>query len=105
MRRWTIQQVSQELGIPASKIRFWEREIPSFKIPRGARGHRYFTDREVQTLRLIHHLREEKKIPLEQIGPILEDHLHPFHRQYKLIEELKSIRRFLVDLISELDGS
>ncbi len=105
MRRWTIRQVSKALVIPPSKIRYWERHIPQLQIPRDARGRRYFTDREMQLLQLIYHLRVEKKIPLDQVGAILEDHHHPYRREYKLAQSLKAVRQFLVDLMAEIDKS
>ncbi len=102
MRERSIQEAAREVGVTESKIRFWERTIKGLRFPRSATGHRVFYDEDIEVLRYIKFLREDKHIPLEQISDLLNTHRHIYRKEYQLIDRLGAVRRFLEEVIESL---
>ena len=59
---YSIGEVSKIIGISTSKIRFWEKEFDSIKPKKNKKGNRIFNKKELNKLKLIHHLLKEKNI-------------------------------------------
>ena len=57
---YSIGEVSKIIGISTSKIRFWEKEFDSIKPKKNKKGNRIFNKKELNKLKLIHHLLKEK---------------------------------------------
>lgn len=56
---WTIQEVSQQLGLSKSTLRFWEKEFEDYFSPlRTTGGQRRYCQKHVSMLQKIH---EQKK--------------------------------------------
>ncbi len=100
----SIQEAAREVGVPESKIRYWERTIPRLAFPRNRQGRRIFRDEDIETLKYIRFLREEKKVPLSRIPHLLEAMDHPYRIHYQLINELEGVRRFLEGLAQRLNA-
>ena len=66
VRYYSIGQVAKELKINTSTIRSWEIAIPGLrpKEIRGTAGRRYYTPEEVERVRLVRYLTQEKKMTL-----------------------------------------
>ena len=69
MEKLSISQVSRIIGYKPHVIRFYEKEF-DLQIPRNKSGHRFFTYREVETLKYIKQL-QEKGLTNSQIKVIL----------------------------------
>ncbi|HRH37837.1 MAG TPA: MerR family transcriptional regulator [Flavobacteriales bacterium] len=61
---WTIGEVADEIGVPSSSIRFWEKEFGGVSTKRTNRGDRLYTRKEIDQLRTIQHLVKEKGFTL-----------------------------------------
>jgi DNA-binding transcriptional MerR regulator len=60
-----IGEAARELGVEAYVLRFWETQF-SFLRPRHARSkHRFYTTRDVETLRLIKRLLHQERFTIE----------------------------------------
>ncbi len=67
-----IQEVSQNLGVPPSTIRFWEGEFPEFVRPRRtAGGQRRYSERDVMNLSQIKELLHINNRTIDQARRIL----------------------------------
>lgn len=69
-KRLSISQVSEITGYKTHVIRYYEKEF-DLVIPRNKSGHRYFTYKEVETLKYIKQL-QEKGLTNSQIKVILK---------------------------------
>jgi len=55
-RYFTITEVSDLLGLNASMLRYWEKEFRQLNPRTNARGKRFYTERDIATIREIHRL-------------------------------------------------
>lgn len=73
--RWSITDLSKELGIPQSRIRFWESY---FKIKvdrkknRGGKEERYYNEKQANKIRKIALLKKDGYYTLKGIDKLFE---------------------------------
>ena len=56
-----INEVAEKLGIHTQTLRRWEKEIPILDIKRDSKGHRFYSDSDVDILQKILALQAEGK--------------------------------------------
>lgn len=100
---YSIGEVADELGVATSLIRFWEREFPIIKPKKNRKGNRQFTQQDVQSVKLIYHLVKEKGYTLQGARDFISNGGPDMaNDKMELIESLKRVRAFLVQMRSEL---
>lgn len=52
-RYFSITEVSEQLGLNASQLRYWEKEFTPLKPRTNARGKRFYTESDVEIIRQI----------------------------------------------------
>lgn len=68
----SIATVSRETGIPASTLRFYEREMPGlFLIRKTTGGHRRYTAEDIARFATIRRLTETEELPLSEVRRVL----------------------------------
>ena len=98
---FTIGEVSEKLNLNISQIRFWEKEFSQLKISKTAGGTRNYSHSDIDTLRLIHKLLKEQGYTLEGAKEKLK-HDKELPQKQEIINRLKTVRQFLVDIKNEL---
>ena len=102
-RYFTIGEVASDLGVATSLIRFWEREFSIIKPKKNRKGNRQFTQQDVKNVKLIYHLVKEKGYTLQGARDFLEQGgPEVANDKVELIESLKRVKSFLVELREEL---
>jgi DNA-binding transcriptional MerR regulator len=98
---FTIGEVSEKLNLNISQIRFWEKEFSQLKISKTAGGTRKYSHSDIDILRLIHKLLKEQGYTLEGAKEKLK-HDKELPQKQEIINRLKTVRQFLVDIKNEL---
>lgn len=62
---YSIGEVAEKINVPASKIRFWDKEFSHLKPTKNSRGERRFTKDNISQLREIHHLLKDRGFTIE----------------------------------------
>ena len=62
---YSIGEVAALLGVPASKIRFWDKEFSHLQPTKNSRGERRFTKDNIRQLREIHFLLKDRGFTIE----------------------------------------
>ena len=88
------------LGVSQSLLRYWETEFSELKPSKNARGVRMYRQEDIELLRRIHHLTKECGLTLEGTREQLRTAENTDNMQ--VIETLKELRTFLVDIKSQL---
>lgn len=102
-RYFTIGEVARDLGVATSLIRFWEREFPIIKPKKNRKGNRQFTQQDLKNVKLIYHLVKEKGYTLQGARDFLDNGgIKKAGDKIELIESLKKVRCFLMELRQEL---
>ncbi len=88
------------LGVSQSLLRYWETEFSELKPSKNARGVRMYRQEDIELLRRIHHLTKERGLTLEGTREQLRNSDDTDNLQ--VIDTLKELRAFLVDLKSQI---
>lgn len=85
-----------------SLIRFWEKEFDILKPKKNAKGNRLFTQKDVDNLKIIFHLVKERGFTLDGAKKKLRENKTDSTPNEEIVERLKEIRGFLVELRDNL---
>jgi len=99
---YSIGEVAKELEVATSLIRFWESQFASIKPKKNKGGARRYTKEDIEQIKTIYFLVKERGYTLQGAKDLLES--SPSSKdKIEIIETLKRIRGFLVDLRAQLD--
>lgn len=88
--------------VKTSLIRFWEKEFDILKPKKNKKGNRLFTQKDVDNLKVIYHLVKERGYTLEGAKKKLRENKDDTIQNEEIVERLKDIRAFLVELRDNL---
>jgi len=102
---YTIGEVSQELDVNASLVRFWAGKVPEFIKPaRDKKGNRLFTARDMANFKVIYYLVKERGMTLEGAAKRMKDNITGEDKRVEVISRLTAIKEKLLG-ISEALGN
>ncbi|RRB06758.1 MerR family transcriptional regulator [Larkinella rosea] len=103
-RYYGIREVADMLGVNISKLRFYEKEFPTLKPRKNRAGDRIYTKDDIEHLRGILELVEEKKLTLEGARQHLKSSTSRQNEIKQMINRLQEIRKFLVATRDQLEA-
>ena len=92
------------MGIPASTLRFWEKEFTILRPRRNAKNIRVYTPQDVETIRKLYYLVKEKGLKLDAAQEYLNKNRQVVDKTFEVVENLKKIREQLVGLQTALNS-
>ena len=99
---YSIGEVAEIFGVAPSLIRFWETEFDVIKPKKNRKGNRQFTKEDIDNVRTIYHLVKEKGFTLQGAKEMLRNDNQSVRDKIELLESLKNVRSFLVELREKL---
>ncbi len=99
---YSIGEVAEQFNVAPSLIRFWESEFELIKPKKNRKGNRQFTKEDIDNVRTIYHLVKEKGFTLQGAKEMLRNDNNSVKDKIELIDSLRSVRRFLVELRDKL---
>jgi DNA-binding transcriptional MerR regulator len=99
---FSIGEVADLLGVATSLIRFWESEFDIIKPKKNRKGNRQFTREDIENVKLIFHLVKEKGYTLQGAKDLLRSNSESVKEKVELLDSLRRIREFLVDIRSQI---
>ena len=99
---YSIGEVANMFGVNTSLIRFWEKEFDILKPKKNKKGNRLFTQKDVDNLKVIYHLVKERGFTLDGAKKKLRENKGDTVQNEQIVERLKEIREFLVELRDNL---
>ncbi len=103
-RYYKISEVADILGLPASTLRFWEKQFTIITPRRNAHGTRFYSPKDVETIRMIHYLVKEKGLKLDAAQQQIRRNPQGVSRHHQAIERLKEIRQELQTMLDALNA-
>lgn len=104
---YSIGEVAAITEIATYVLRFWETEFSELKPSKNYKGHRYYTNEDIEIAKIIKRLMHEEKYTLEgarkKIKEILSNKESISTNNQKQIELLKKIKEGLLDILTLLD--
>jgi DNA-binding transcriptional MerR regulator len=99
---YSIGEVAKMFDVNTSLVRFWEKEFDILKPKKNAKGNRLFTQKDVDNLKVIFHLVKERGFTLDGAKRKLRENKGDTIQNEEIVERLKDIRGFLVELRDNL---
>lgn len=100
---YTIGEVSEMFDVNQSLLRYWESEFKTINPKRSPRGTRYYSQKDIEEIKLVHYLLRERKLKIEGAKQVLKNKRESTVRTQQVVEKLKSLRAELIDIIEELE--
>jgi DNA-binding transcriptional MerR regulator len=100
---FSLRETEEETGVPASTLRYWEKQFDELSPRKDGHGNRYYTREEQDLIKRIKYIRDELKITrIEAIRKELQaNSKHSDQRQaaleilMRVKEELCEIRKMI----------
>lgn len=99
---YRIGDVAEVLDIPASTLRFWEKEFTIIKPKRNAKNVRLYTPKDIETIRMIYFLVKDKGLKLNAAQAEIRRNRDGVSKRFEAIEKLRHVRNELLALQAAL---
>ncbi len=100
---YSISEVSTMLGIPASTLRYWEKELPTVSPRKSQGGTRKYSATDIEELRLVFRLVKEEGHTIDGVKRLLRRRRSTEQNKQEVISRLEAVRSELLGMIDELD--
>jgi DNA-binding transcriptional MerR regulator len=100
---YSMGEVAAMFNVNQSLIRFWEKEFDIIKPTKNKKGNRMFTKEDIENFRVIYNLVKERGYTLQGAKDKLRKNKNETFSNTEIVESLKKIKSFLLELKSELE--
>lgn len=99
---YTMGEVTEMFGVNASQIRFYEKEFDVLQPKKNKKGNRLFTPEDIENLKIIFHLVNDKGFTLKGAKEHLKNNSGEVKENQKIIASLEKLKDFLLKLNEEI---
>ena len=99
---YSIGEVAERYKVNVSLIRYWEKEFDILNPKKDKKGNRLFTEKDIKNLDIIYHLVKERNFTLKGAKKKLRENKNDTINNIEIINKLKEVRQFLVNLRNKL---
>ncbi|MDR0768629.1 MAG: MerR family transcriptional regulator [Dysgonamonadaceae bacterium] len=98
----SISEVARMLNVTSPTLRYWEKEF-GLNPHKTEKGSRRYSKKDVEALRLIHHLVKTKGLTLAGAKQKLKENPDTVTHSEEIVRRLKIVRAELAALVKEFD--
>ena len=96
---YSLRETETETGVPASTLRYWEKEFDQLSPRKDGHGNRYYTREEQELIKRIKYIRDELKITrIEAIRKELASNTKRSDERQSALDILLRVREELVEI-------
>ncbi|MBN1790759.1 MAG: MerR family transcriptional regulator [Bacteroidales bacterium] len=99
---FSIGEVAEMFQVNSSLIRFWEKEFDIIKPKKNKKGNRFFTQQDIESIRLIYHLVKERGLTLSGARKKIKENKEDTNNNYEVIKTLTDIKSMLLEIKESL---
>jgi DNA-binding transcriptional MerR regulator len=99
---YSISEVAQMFNVTNSTLRYWEKEF-GLNPNKTEKGSRRYSEKDIEALRLIHHLVKTRGLTLAGAKQKLKENPEIVANSEEILRRLKGVRAELADLVKEFD--
>ncbi len=100
---YSMGETCEIFGLPASTLRYWEKEFDMLKPRKNRKGDRYFSKNDIAIIRTIHYLTKVKGYTLQGARDALKNNFIGEADNAAIIAVLTEIKEMLLKIKKELD--
>ena len=101
---YSIAEVSEMFNLPASLLRYWEKEFPTIKPKKGGNNVRMYTKEDIEEIRLVNDLVKVRNMKLAAARELIQRNRQGAKNSNDLMARLTNVREQLVAIKRELDS-
>lgn len=98
-----IGEASEIIGVPASTLRFWEKNFPQIKPMKNKKGDRIYSTKDIEILKEIHYLSHNKGLRLANVSKKVSRNAVQTDARVFLIQQLRDFKEKLLKLKEQLE--
>jgi len=99
---YNIGETAEMFGVKTSLLRSWESKFELLKPFKNQRGTRFFTQKDIETIRTILYLTKEKGYTLQGAKDEIRANFSKAVTQADLILKLNTVKEFLLEIKNNL---
>jgi DNA-binding transcriptional MerR regulator len=99
---YSMGEVSVMFDAAPSRIRFYEKEFDVLQPKKNKKGNRLFTPEDIENLKIIFHLLDDKGYTLEGAKDHLKNNSSETRDTQRVISSLENLRSFLLEVRDQL---
>lgn len=100
---YSISEVAKIIGVNETALRFWEKEFKEINPRRSGRGIRFYSNDDLETIKLIHYLTKEKGLTLEGARKRLKKNRKKEASAMDVLQRLQEIRSELLAIRNNIE--
>ncbi len=104
-RYYSIREVADLFNVNISRLRYYEKEFPTLTPKKNRSGDRVYTKAEIDHLREILDLVENRGFKLQGAREYLNKKQTAQNETATMLDKLREIRQFMVDLRAKMDAT
>ena len=101
---YSIAEVSEMFDLPASLLRYWEKEFPTINPKKGGNNVRMYTKEDIEEIRLIIDLVKGRNMKLAAARELIQRNREGAKNSSDLLLRLTNVREQLLDIKRSLDA-
>ena len=98
-----IGEAAKIIGVPASTLRFWEKQFPQIKPMKNKKGDRFYNAKDLEVLREIYYLSHSKGVRLSNVSKKVKRDEAKITPQAELISQLRQFKEKLLKIKEQLE--
>lgn len=101
---YSIAEVSEMFNLPASLLRYWEKEFPTIRPRKSGNNVRMYTKEDIEEIRLVNDLVKVRNMKLAAARELIQRNREGAKNSSDLMNRLTDVRQQLLDIKHELDA-
>ena len=99
---YSISETAKMFGVKTSLLRSWEKDFELLKPFKNQKGTRFFTQKDIEIIRTILYLTQEKGYTLQGAKDEIRGNLGKAMTQADVVDKLNSVKAFLLEIKNNL---
>lgn len=101
---YSIGEVAEMIDVTPSSIRYWESNFKELAPRTNAKGTRYFTKEDIETVKLINYLVKERGLTIKGAQQKLADNKAETVNNWEIVKRLQELKKELTSIRDEMEG-
>ena len=101
---YSIAEVSEMFHLPASLLRYWEKEFPTIKPKKSSNNIRMYTKDDIEEIRLVNDLVKGRNMKLAAARELIQRNRNGVRNSNDLLNRMTNVREQLMLIKKELDS-
>ena len=99
---YSISETAEIFGVKTSLLRAWENEFELLKPFKNQKGTRFFTQKDMEIIRMILYLTKEKGYTLQGAKEAIRGNFAQAATQTEIVHKLSTVKEFLLEIKNNL---